>query len=148
MDEDDDIHEYELNGNDDSGNNCINNGIIGKSVLLNDSTEKMIWKQVVNEKMVRNEWIRREKNRMQLKGKDEDEDDDDDKGAENVYHVKQEETSENHHEEKTNSYSSSSRNSITSSTSSTIPSISSSSTPTLIKYRKLSQRPKDQPPPP
>ena len=146
LDDDDDIKEYELNGSDESRRKC--NGVVDEDErILDESTEKKSWKQVVNEKM-RIEW--KGGGKKQLK-----EDEKAENGRVNVYHVEEQDdddgievTSGNH--EKTLlssssyacSYSSSSRNSITST------STCSSSTPTLIKYRKLSQRPKDQPPPP
>lgn len=104
--------------------------------MMNDElTERMSWKQVVNEK-VGIGW-RVGKQLTEGEGKEAE-------NEPNVYHVEQVETSGNHHEKRHSSSSSpsSSRNSITST------STCSSSTPTLIKYRKLSQRPKDQPPPP
>lgn len=148
-----------MNGNNHDCDDGKNGGkmVIGKRcILLNEnngdttkdqrSTEKMIWKQVtsVNGNM---------KKLLQLKhdGKN---DGDDDKQSKNVDQDEQEETRNDDEEKVCSSYNmisseflSESRNSISSSTMSTM-STSSSSTPTLIKYRKLSQRPKDQPPPP
>lgn len=130
LERDDDIQEVELNGNNEIERN--ENGI----ERMKGGTRESSWEQVDEKK--KNEWRNGGKQLKEEEGAEND-------VMRNVYHVEQVETTSSGSSSNEKTPCSSSRNSITSSTSS---SYISSSTPTLIKYRKLSQRPKDQPPPP